>query len=224
MPTPVPIPLPAHPPADALLLLVLLVGFYMLDTTRLASCIRAGALQALLIAPLPLMLHPGQHGVHTVILTVGPTLLKALVVPAFLLWTVREANIRHEVEFLLGPRATLLVAGAAVGVAFLLSGHLELGVAVHARFLGPVALSLVFFGLLMLVTHGQAISQVLGYLVLENGVLLFGLGLAGTMPWMVELGILLDVFVAVFIMGIFVNRIQHGFDAGEGQGPRPEGH
>jgi hydrogenase-4 component E len=220
IPVPLPLPLASHPPADALLLLVLLVGFYMLDTTRLASCIRAGALQAVLIAPLPLMLHPGQHGIHALLITVVPLLLKAVLVPVFLFWTVREAHIRHEVEFFLGPRATLLVAGAAVALAFLLSGRLELGATAHSRFLGPVALSMVFFGLLMLVTHVQAISQVVGYLVLENGVLLFGLALAGTMPWMVEMAILLDVFVAVFIMGIFVNRIQRGFESADTPGSR----
>src|SRR5512140_1446449 len=109
------------PPADALLLLVLLIGLYMLDTTRLANCIRAAALQAALIAPLPLILHPGPAGPHTLLITIVPLLLKCFVVPAFLFWTVREAQIRHEVEFLMGPRATLLVAGAAVAGAFALS-------------------------------------------------------------------------------------------------------
>jgi len=204
-----------HAPEDALLLLVLLVGLYMQGTVRLATCIRASALQAVLIAPLPWLLHPESRGIHAALLTLVPLLLKAVIVPHFLFWAIREARIRHEVEFFLGSRAALLVAGLGVLTAFGIAGRLVPALPAGSRFLIPVALSTVLFGLLMLVTHAQAIVQVVGYMVLENGILLFGLSLAGTMPWMVEAGILLDVFVGVFIMSIFVHHIQRAFDAPE---------
>ena len=200
-----------HAPGDALLLLVLLVGLYMQGTIRLATCIRASALQAVLIAPLPWLLHPESRDIHAAVLAMVPLVLKAVVVPHFLFWAIREARIRHEVEFFLGSRAALLVAGLGVLCAFLISGRLVPTVPVGSRFLIPVALSTVLFGLLMLVTHAQAIVQVVGYLVLENGILLFGLSLTGRMPWIVEAGIFLDVFVGVFIMSIFVHHIQRTF-------------
>jgi hydrogenase-4 component E len=199
---------------DALLVLVLLVGLYMVSALRLATCIRASALQAVLIAPLPWLLHPEARGAHALMLTVVPLFLKAIVVPNFLFYAIREVRIRREVEFFLGSRAALIVAGIGVLLAFALSGRLTTDPAAGSRFLVPVALSTVIFGLLMLVTHQQAIVQVVGYLVLENGILLFGLTLAGTMPWIVEAGILLDVFVGVFIMGIVVHHIQRTFDTG----------
>jgi hydrogenase-4 component E len=70
----------------------------------------------------------------------------------------------------------------------------------------------VLIGLLVLVSRLKAITQVVGYLVLENGIFLFGLLLLEQMPVLVELGILLDLFVAVFIMGIVVHHIRREFD------------
>jgi hydrogenase-4 component E len=210
-----------YAPADALLVLVLLVGLYMQGTVRLATCIRASALQAVLVAPLPWLLHPEARNVHSAVLVLVPLVLRAMVVPQFLFWAMRETRIRHEVEFFLGSRAALLVAGLGVIAVFAVSSRIATVLPIGSRFLIPVALATVLFGLLMLVTHAQAIVQVVGYLVLENGIFLFGLSLAGTMPWMVEAGILLDVFVGVFIMGIYAYHIQRTLDA---PGPPETGH
>jgi len=67
-------------------------------------------------------------------------------------------------------------------------------------------------GLLILISRKKAITQVLGYLVLENGIYILGLSLAAQMPFLVEMGVLLDVFVGVFIMGIIINHIKDIFD------------
>jgi hydrogenase-4 component E len=67
-------------------------------------------------------------------------------------------------------------------------------------------------GFVLLVTRRKAITQVLGYLTLENGVYAFGAAVALDMPVMVELGILLDVFVGVFVMGIAIFHISREFD------------
>jgi hydrogenase-4 component E len=77
----------------------------------------------------------------------------------------------------------------------------------------PVALATLLSGLLVLVTRSKAITQVVGYLMLENGVYLFGLTLVDRISFLVEIGVLLDVFVAVFIMGIVVFHINREFDS-----------
>ena len=76
----------------------------------------------------------------------------------------------------------------------------------------PVALATILTGLLLIVSRRTALSQVIGYLVLENGILAFGAGLALEEPLIVELGVLLDVFVAVFVMGIAIFHISREFD------------
>jgi len=77
----------------------------------------------------------------------------------------------------------------------------------------PVALVTLLCGLLVLITRSKAVTQVVGYLMLENGVYLFGLTLVERISFLVEVGVLLDVFVAVFIMGIVVFHINREFDS-----------
>src|SRR5436190_671839 len=76
----------------------------------------------------------------------------------------------------------------------------------------PVALFTSFVGLFIIVSRRKALTQVLGYLVLENGIYAFGVGLVQNTPMLVELGVLLDVFVAVFVMGITIFHINRQFD------------
>jgi hydrogenase-4 component E len=75
----------------------------------------------------------------------------------------------------------------------------------------PAALSTVLTGFLILTTRAKAISQVVGYLVLENGIFIFGLLLVEAMPFLVEIGVLLDLFVAIFVMGIIIYQISQEF-------------
>jgi len=77
----------------------------------------------------------------------------------------------------------------------------------------PAALATLFTGFLVLVSRRKALTQVVGYLVLENGIYLFGLLLVEEMPMLVETGILLDLFVGVFVMGIVINHIRTAFDS-----------
>jgi hydrogenase-4 component E len=77
----------------------------------------------------------------------------------------------------------------------------------------PVALSTVIIGLIVLTTRNKALTQVVGYLILENGIYVFGLSQAERVPFLVELGVLLDVFTGVFIMGIVVFHINRAFDS-----------
>jgi hydrogenase-4 component E len=76
----------------------------------------------------------------------------------------------------------------------------------------PVALATLLVGFLVLVTRRKAITQVVGYLILENGIFIFGQCLTSEMPVLVELGILLDVLVGVFVMGIAIHHISREFD------------
>ena len=80
-------------------------------------------------------------------------------------------------------------------------------------FLVPTALSTVWTGLLLIVSRRKAVTQVIGFLVLENGVFVFGLLLSDFMPTMVEAGVLLDLFAAVFVMGIVMFHINREFSS-----------
>jgi hydrogenase-4 component E len=195
---------------EILLLSVVLTNFVVLGTTRLSTCIRAVAMQGFLLGVLPLVLHPA--GLTIVGLSIGTVIIKALILPWFLLWAIREASVRREVEPLIGYITSLLLGAVAVAMAFAIAGRLPLP-GQEPALLVPVAMSTLIIGLLVLTTRAKAITQVVGYLMLENGIYTFGLTLAERVPLLVELGVLLDVFVGVFVMGIVVFHINREFDS-----------
>jgi hydrogenase-4 component E len=197
--------------ADSLLLLVILSNFVVLGTTRLTTCIRAVAWQGALLGLLPLALS-STWSVHTVGLAVGTVLVKAVALPRFLAWAIREAAVRREVEPRVGYVVSLLLGVVAVAIAAAVAQRLPVP-GDHPVLLLPASLAAVIIGLLVLTARAKALTQVVGYLVLENGIYLFGLTHIDRVPFLVEVGVLLDVFVAVFIMGIVVFHINREFDS-----------
>ncbi|MEK7402844.1 MAG: hydrogenase [Gemmatimonadota bacterium] len=199
--------------AELLLLLVVLANFSVLATSRVSACIRAIAFQGLLLGALPLLLIPG-WSTHTMVLAAGTALVKAGLLPWFLRWAIREASVRREVEPLIGYMASMLLGTAALAVAFAVAAVLPLPLPLAVTpLLVPVALVTVIIGLVVLITRSKAITQVVGYLMLENGIYLFGLTQSARVPFLVEIGVLLDVFVGVFVMGIVIFHINREFDS-----------
>jgi hydrogenase-4 component E len=199
------------PLGELVLVLVVLTDFMILASSRLSACIRAIAFQGLLLGVLPLVLDP-MISAHTITLAVGTAIIKAGVLPWFLRWAIREAAVRREVEPLIGYMMSMLLGTAALAIAFVVAAALPLP-PVATQLLVPTALVSVMIGLLVLITRSKAITQVVGYLMLENGIYLFGLTQTQRVPFLVEIGVLLDVFVGVFIMGIVVFHINREFDS-----------
>lgn len=192
-----------------MLLLVVLTDFAVLGTSRLSACIRWIAVQGAILGLLPLV--DSGRTAHVYALAAGTVLVKALLLPGFLRWAIREAAIRREVEPLVGYMASMLFGAAALGAAFAIASTMPpLG---RHDLLVPVALLTVMIGMVVLITRAKAISQVVGYVMLENGVYVFGLTLTRRVPFLLEVGVLLDVFVGVFIMGIIVFHINREFDS-----------
>jgi len=138
-------------------------------------------------------------------------LLKVLLMPSLLFWAIRHVSIRREVQPLIGYGTTLMLGGFLIGVAFLISSKLDLPVKETSHLLVPTALSVIMIGFLLMVSRFKAITQVVGYLVMENGIFLFALLLLDKTPLLVEMGILLDIFVGALVMGIVINHINQEF-------------
>jgi hydrogenase-4 component E len=199
---------------DSLFILVVIIDFFLLAASRLRAMIRAAAAQGALLSLLALVLAWGEAQVgHTIALAAGALVVKGALIPWLLYWAIHEASIRREVEPIVGFVPSLVLGALGVGAAFALSSYLPLPTgAVHA-YLVPTALSTVWTGLLLIVTRRKAVTQVIGFLVLENGVFVFGLLLSDFMPAMVEAGVLLDLFAAVFVMGIVMFDINREFSS-----------
>ena len=197
--------------AELVLLLVVLSNFAVLATSRLSACIRAIAVQGLLLGALPLLVQTAPS-FHTVALAIGTAAIKAGILPWFLRWAIREASVRREVEPMIGYTASVLLGAAALSIGFAVASALPLR-SVRPDLLVPVALVTVMIGLIVLTTRSKAVTQVVGYLMLENGIYIFGLTQSERVPFLVDIGVLLDVFVAVFVMGIVVFHINREFDS-----------
>ena len=202
--------------ADFLLAALIVAGLYMVATSRLNACVRASAVQGIILGALPVALEwTGGFQVlslHVVVLALGAFGIKAIAIPRLLLRSIREGGVRREVEPMASLHISILGATVLVGVAFWLASQMELPFPVGSRLLVPAAMANVLLGFLLVVARRQAITQVVGYLVLENGVFVFGLGLAQQQPIVVELSVLLDLLVGVFVMGVAIHHISETFD------------
>jgi hydrogenase-4 component E len=197
--------------ADQLLVLVLLINFISLGTSRLIFSIRAVAVQGVILGILPGLIHPFSW--HLVGITIVIIAVKGFVIPQLLGRAVRSAEIKREVEPFLGYVPTLLLGAVFTAFSFGFAGRLPM-LAEHQNYMFvPASIATLMAGFLVLTTRRKAISQVIGYLILENGIFIFGLLLAEAMPVMVEAGALLDLLVGTFVMGIVINQISREFSS-----------
>lgn len=188
------------------------LNLFALASSRLPSVIRAAALQGMILGALALLLEGENLSWMLAVVAVATVVVKGFVIPGLLRRALRVANIDREVEPLLGFIPSLLLGAAATIGAVAVGDMLPL-LPEHAHsLLVPGAFATVVSGFVLLMGRAKAISQVCGYLILENGIFLFGLLLIHSTPVLVEAGILLDLTVAVFVIGIIMDRIQREFD------------
>ena len=197
---------------DQVLVLLILTNLRLLGSARLAACIQTVAMQAVLLGVLPLVAQTTDLTFRVVFWSVVSTVIKAGVMPWLLRRASVQANVRHEVEPIVGFTSSLLVGLSLLGVAVYVGTKLPLPAHDGSPFLIPVALFTMMVGLFLIVARVKAVMQALGYLAMENGIYAFGMAFAVREPLLVEMGILLDVFVAVFVMGITIYHIGREFD------------
>lgn len=183
-----------------------------LGSGRLPTLIGAVAIQGMALGVMPPLME--EHSDWRVWLVAAATVAgKGLVIPTLLRRAMRAAHIDREIEPLIGFVPSLLLGAGGTIAAVALARWLPLLPEHSGSLLVPGSLASVLAGFVLLIGRTKAISQVCGYLILENGIYLFGLLLIHSTPLLVEAGILLDVTAGVFIIGIIVDRIQRAFDS-----------
>ncbi len=202
----------------------LLIGLTMglnlmaLGSSRIPSLIRAMSVQGVVLGLMPLLIEhlfgwgALLHAWPVLLVAVATVVVKGVVIPRLLNRAMRAANIDRDMEPLIGYVPSILLGAGGTIAAMALARSLPLLPEHAGSLLVPGALASVLTGFVLLIGRTKAISQVCGYLILENGIYLFGLLLIHATPLLVEAGILLDLTVGVFVIGIIVDHIQRAFD------------
>jgi hydrogenase-4 component E len=199
-----------HVLVEPLLVAVLLLNFAIVGTSRVSGAINAGAMQGIVLGLLAIVVR-GEFAFETVFIAAGAIALKGIIIPRKLSYAMREVVIKREIEPFIGYIPSLLLEALATALAILFARTLPLAPEQTGSLLVPAAISTVLTGFLVLTTRRKAITQVVGYLVLENGIFIMGLCFIEVMPLLVEIGVLLDLFVVVFILGIVIHHINREF-------------
>ena len=165
-----------------------------------------------MIGLLPLWSGPQTLPVRALVLAALSIAIKGVLLPRLLERALRRANVRREVQPFIGFNTSLLAGIACLGISFWLASRLPQPDPDGSMLPVMAAFFTMFSGLFVIISRRQALTQVLGYLVMENGIYVFGVALALDTPALVEFGVLLDVFVAVFVMGIMIFQISRTFE------------
>ncbi len=191
--------------------LILAVCFLVLGARRLDTVIRLVVFQAVLLALLTGILGLA-NGIGEMVFIAGLTLvIKAGLIPFILKKVVDRIGPRFETRSYVNRKMSFLLAGALVMVAYLSTGRIAQTLSAPGREILATAIAMLLIGLLVMVTRKLAVMQIVGFLIMENGLFLAGVGTTHGMPLVVELGIFLDMLIGVLIMGILTFRIQSSF-------------
>jgi hydrogenase-4 component E len=197
--------------SDQLLMAVLLINILILGTHRIQVSIRALSAQGVILAILPLSSQP--TGTHIVAISLFVFLAKGVCIPWLLFNALRKIDFGRELPPLLGYSGNILAGAVVTALAFAFAARLPLAAAHQGVLLVPTAIATCLCGFVALACRRKAINQVVGYLLLENGIFIFGLLLTQSMPLMVEAGSLLDLIAGIFVMGIIINQINREFSS-----------
>jgi hydrogenase-4 component E len=193
--------------------LILLTAFGMLVQRRMYGLIRLFAWQGLFLSISTAIVGfvAGQH--HLYISSILTLTLKVILLPYILHVLIRRLKIQKEVETVVNVPMTMLIGIALVIFSYYLMAPVRQLSTLVTRSTLAVALATVMIGLLMMITRRHAVTQIIGFLALENGLFFAATSATYGMPLVVELGVALDVLIAAFIFGIFFFHIHTTFDS-----------
>ena len=191
---------------------LVLVSFLMLYQDRMYALINVFALHAVLLAMSVAWQARVQEAPHLYITAFIALVFKATIIPAALRRMVERLDIHREIETVVGTGLTMLAGMALVALSMVVMLRVTAGADPLAREDLAFALSIVLLGLLMMVSRQNAVSQVIGFMSLENGLVLAATGAKG-MPLVVEISVAFSVLIAFIVIGIFLFRIRERFDS-----------
>jgi hydrogenase-4 component E len=190
---------------------LVLVSFMMLYQDRLYALLNMFALHAFVLALSVAWQAYIQVAPHLYVTAAIALLFKAIVIPVALHRMVMRLGIHREIETVVGVGLTMLAGMGLVALSMVVMLRITPEADPLAREDLAFALSVLLLGLLIMVTRRNAVSQVVGFMSLENGLILAATGAKG-MPLVVEISVAFSILIAFIVIGIFLFRIRERFD------------
>ncbi len=190
---------------------LVLVSFLQLYQDRLSALLNTYALHALVLAASVAWQAAIQDAPHLYITAAIALVFKAIVIPVSLHRIIWRLGIHREIDKVVGVGAAMLLGIGLVALSMVVMLKVTAGADPLAREDLAFALSVVLLGLLMMVTRRNAVSQIVGFMSLENGLVLAATGAKG-MPLVVEISVAFSILIAFIVIGIFLFRIRERFD------------
>lgn len=190
---------------NVLLIIFTISLLYLGIAHRLLTYIKILAFQGVLLFGIAFIELIQINALNLSFILLETIVFKAVVIPMFLNYVMKKNRITRDAEPFLPNFVSLILITLIIITTFILSNAIDDSQISKIFFV--VAISTLFTGLYIIVTRHKIITHVMGYLIIENGVFILSLAVGSEMPMLVNLGILLDIFVSVFLLGIFVNRI-----------------
>lgn len=204
------------PSSEALLALTLLTVLLALTSHRLISLIYIMAFQGILVSLIPVFHeHHQSMAMGSVLILIAMLLIKGFLIPGLMYAAVKKVKIRREVVPVIGYNASLFIGLIFIIVSAFITDHLEASLPDNnSTLMITTAITTLASGLFLLMSRYKAITQVIGYMIMENGIYLFGTAMAKQThsQYIVEFGVLLDILVGVMVMGIVLNNINSSLD------------
>lgn len=195
-----------------LISLILATTFLIVGGRRLDTAIKVIILQAILLASLTFLLAWRTKNNEIYIAAILTILIKALLIPFILNKVVNRVNMARKIKSYLNMKMSFVVCAGLVIIAYAVTNNIAVTNSEIGKSALPAAISMVLIGLFVMISRKLAIMQIIGLLIMENGLFLVGVATTNGMPLVVELGIFLDILVGVLIMGILAFRINQTFD------------
>ncbi len=198
---------------DLICLLSAVVAALMVGSTHLRLNVSMFSIQTILLAIVTALFAAKRASTHLYLIAVAFYAIKAIGIPVFLMFIIRKVDVQRDSGTLLASPLAMHLSIGFMALSYILAKQLPVPALSGAGWPSATsAISLVCTGLVLMLTRRIALSQIIGFLVLENGIYLFGLTQTHGMPLLVETGIFLDVLAGVMIAGLIAFRIKKNFE------------
>lgn len=190
---------------NVLLIVFIISLLYVSIANRIVTYIKVLALQGFILFGVTYMQLQEIDTLNLILILLETIVFKAIAVPVFLDYLIKRNRITREAEPYIPNFLSLVITTIIIVVTILLANSVKDDYLNKIFFI--VALSTLFTGLYFIATRKKIITHVIGYLIIENGVFVLSLAVGNEMPMLVNLGVMLDIFASVLILGIFLNKI-----------------